>query len=349
MVPVPEPDHADLQRGEARIQSFQQATNARRLGVIGRRRAPQFGPEVLAAVHDRAVHQRAIVVCVVRVVIKDAHDTVEIALGDDRPVVEGANPPDGATERRDGRCDAENPEDEVFVADLPEQEERADSKTRGELEIGGQHERGNDSDEHRAQRAAQREHQVEACDVAWRRFQAGELAVAEHAGEEQARAEDAELQGEVMLEVLVGEREGHAAERRREHHAHESGPVPAGGIETQDEAEQVDRKRDDPEQWDGRDVLRDVVGHGEQQQRAGCRQRAPEQLSREGWCGGALAKVDHCGIPRLRRMSIRPLPLGDAGPARGRAQADEERVAQRPADRLRARRRPWLEQERIAR
>ena len=70
----------------------------------------------------------------------------------------------------------------------------------------GQHERRDDADQRRADRAAERHHQVEARQVARRRLQPRELAMAEHAGDEQADAEDADLQLELVRQARVGER-----------------------------------------------------------------------------------------------------------------------------------------------
>ena len=132
------------------------------------------------------------------------------------PSIERENSRRGAHERHDRRRDAENPEDDAVAPDLPEQEQRAQHEAAGELEIRGQHERRDDPDQHRPDRAAEREHQVEAGEVARRRLQPRELAVAEHARDEESGAEDAEMQAEPMLELRIGERPRHGAERHGE-------------------------------------------------------------------------------------------------------------------------------------
>ena len=106
------------------------------------------------------------------------------------------------------------------------------------------------------------------------------------------------------------------------------------------------RERRDPQQRHRRDVLGDVVGHGEQQQRSGCRQRAPEQLPRRGGRRGGCARER--GATGFERTDGRRGMPSETLPARGSAEAHKERIAQRPADRLHARWRPRLEQEGVA-
>ena len=240
--PGAEPDHPDSQRREPRVQHFQEPADAGRLAVIGRWRASPALLEKLPPVHDRPVHQRAMVVLVAAVVFQDAHDAIEIALGADRRVIEHEDYRCGAHDRSDSRHGAKNPQSNTIAADLPEQQQRAQHKAAGELEIGGQHERRDNPDQHRPDGAAQREHQVEPREVARRRLQTGELAVTEHAREEEACAEDAELQAEPMLELLIGERVRHRAERHGRQHPHEAGPVPARSIEAEDERQKVDAR-----------------------------------------------------------------------------------------------------------
>ena len=183
-------------------------------------------------------------------------------------VVELGDAPDRAADAHRRRGEPEDPEDRRVAPHLPQQQQRAERRARGELEVGRQHQRRDDADQHRADGAAQRDHQVEARQVARRGLEARELAVAEHAGEEQPGAEHADLDLELVRELGVGERPRHHAERRGEHRQEDVAPVPAGGVEAEDEREQVERERHDPQQRHRRDVLRDVVRHREQQQRA---------------------------------------------------------------------------------
>ena len=120
------------------------------------------------------------------------------------------------------------------------------------------HERRDDAHGDRAERAAERDHEVEARQVARRGLERHELAVAEHAREEESGAEHAELQRQLVRQLRVGERPGHDAQCRGEHRQEELAPIPAPAVEAEDEAHEIERQRHDPEQRDGRDVLRDV-------------------------------------------------------------------------------------------
>ena len=88
---------------------------------------------------------------------------------------------------------------------------------------------------------------------------------------------------------------------------------------------EVDRERHDPQERHRRDVLRDVVADREQQERAGRRERAPEDLARDG--GRRLVGARRLR-GRRRRRSHAPLRLDERGGAR---EADEQRIARRPA------------------
>ena len=121
----------------------------------------------------------------------------------------------------------------------------------------------------------------------------------------------------------------HDAKARRQHREKDLAPIPALAVEAEDEREQIDRERHDPEQRHGRDVLRDVVRHGEEQQRAGgreCRTTAP----------GARRSA----APRISRLPWIRVSR-DAGDGRGAGHAFERSTSPpRRKDRRRARSRP---------
>ena len=60
-------------------------------------------------------------------------------------------------------------------------------------------------------------------------------------------------------------------------------------VEAEDEGQQIERQRHDPQQRHRRDVLRDVVGHREQQHRARRGERAPEDLARRASAARSIA------------------------------------------------------------
>jgi len=337
-----EADHADLERLEPRVQRFDRAPDARGGRVVARRPPAQHRVGVLGAVHDRAVDQAAAAV-VLAAALQDAQHAVEVARREDRAVVELPHVPHRAADGGHERGDRERAEHEVVAAHLPGEERRAQHQRGAELEVRGQQERREDADEDRAQRAAERDRQVEAGQVARRGLQEDELAVAEHAREEEPGAEHADLDRELVREVGVGLRPRHHAERRGDHRHDQVALVPAGAVEAQDERQEVERQRQDPQQRHGGDVLRDVVRDREQQDRAGGRERDPQRLPRERrrrLVGGVLPASGRLGRRSARRAQARD--------ARRRGEHDERHVADRPAPGLRARGHPGLEQERIA-
>ena len=136
--------------------------------------------------------------------------------------------------------------------------------------------------------------------------------------------------------------------RRGDHRAEHFASIPAGRVEAQDERQQVERERRDPQQRHGRDVLRDVVGDGEQQHRPGRGERAPQNLPREGR-RRFMRAIARGGARRYAaRRDVRRVYIARAAPAGRDAEDDERRIATGPPERLPARRRPRLEQERIA-
>ena len=107
-----------------------------------------------------------------------------------------------------------------------------------------------------------------------------------------------------------------------------SRPVPALALEGDDEAREVERERREPQQRHRGDVLRQVVGHREQQHRAGGGQREPQQTY-----GRFFGRCVASAVARLHR-----LPAASARPSRRKARANA-REQPRPGAHLLARRR----------
>ena len=76
-----EADHADLERRRRGMQRFEQASDARRARVVGRRELAQVVFQVLRAVQDRAVDQRPAMVGVVPSELLHAQHAVEVPGG----------------------------------------------------------------------------------------------------------------------------------------------------------------------------------------------------------------------------------------------------------------------------
>ena len=147
-----------------------------------------------------------------------------------------------------------------------------------------------------------------------------------------------------MRELLIGKRPGHDAQGRGEHGQEDFAPIPARAVEAKDEAQEVNRQRRDPEEWDRRNVLANVIRHRKQQVRARRGQRGPQELpAARRW---RLARGAHLITGGRNRCSGRP--RGEAVPPGRRSQQSERDVCARPAIRLQARRHPGLERERIS-
>src|SRR5579859_7057728 len=116
-----------------------------------------------------------------------------------------------------------------------ERHERDGGDADLELEIGGQRDRRHDPHERPADDAAERHHEVEEREVPRARPPPRELAVAEHARDEEPRAEDRRLPEELELEALVDEEPDHHARGPGEAHEVEIGTVPVPALEAQDE------------------------------------------------------------------------------------------------------------------
>ena len=98
-----EADHADLERLRGGMQHVEQEPDARAVGVVGGRPPAKFRLHVLRPVQDRAVDQRPAMIGTVAAELLHAQHAVEIALGDDRAVVELDDGPDGAACRSEHR------------------------------------------------------------------------------------------------------------------------------------------------------------------------------------------------------------------------------------------------------
>ena len=111
----------------------------------------------------------------------------------------------------------------------------------------------------------------------------------------------------------------------------------APGGEGDGEAQQVDAERDHPQQGYGRDLRGEVRGDGQQPGGRQGRDRHPSRAARPGHTG-------HRG--RRRRSRRRRLPAGAQHQDSTRHhQAEQQGVAERPGDRLRAQAEQRLDQE----
>jgi hypothetical protein len=134
--------------------------------------------------------------------------------------------------------------------------------------------------------------------------------------------------------------------RLREHDEREQerGHAPAAGIptvalEAEHEREQIEHERDDPEQRNDRDLLAELIGHGEQESRGARRQCEPEPPL----AGGRKDFRSRAGRSEFDGTLADANDANDAERAHHR-ERDERRG---PAGRLRPRREPRLDDEGI--
>ncbi len=233
------------------------------------------------------MHQRARREPVAAVVLLDAQRAVEIArhqhgvgadVVDVFPGLPGCESGDRhRCHRRHIQCIAALLRDRAAVRRAPGEQRReraADDHRQRQLDMDAEDMRRDQADEQAARGTANRDHEVEARQVARRGAHRRELAVAEHASGEEARAVERDRIADVPHPEVVVERVGHAGEEREEQRQAPQARVPAAAaaaaadVEDQDEGEQVDHERRQPQERNRRDVLRDVARHREQHQRA---------------------------------------------------------------------------------
>ena len=139
--------------------------------------------------------------------------------------------------------------------------------------------------------------------------------MAEHAGDEQAD----QVQRHRDMEFERRHVERHRRQQCDQCHDEQRPHVPARVIEREDEAAEVEREGQHPQERYARNVLRDVVGDRQQHHRAHRGQREPLQLRRHGKRRGARRGRDLVGPEAVHRQ-----PRGE------RAEDDEAGKHERP-------------------
>src|SRR5262249_62179503 len=74
---------------------------------------------------------------------------------------------------------------------------------------------------------------------------------------------------------IRAKRIGHGAQRDREQAQEDESPIPVPALKTQNEGQQIEGESNNPQQGDGCDVLRDVIGDGEEKRRSTLGQAGP--------------------------------------------------------------------------
>jgi hypothetical protein len=214
-------------------------------------------------------------------------------------------------------CKARPARELVHGAEAQRRQRRQRDQAPAQLVVGVEHQRRHHRDQQAADGPARGHGQVERGQVARRRTRAVELAMAEHAGDEQAREEHGDLDPRSNWK-----RESTSSQPM----PHSQASSTAQKISTRyrrpfegdDERQQVERERRQPEQRDRRDVLRHVVGHCQQQHRAGGREREPQQIV------AARGRHIHLGISFFVGVFARKPRQADAQQREGGEQADHQ-------------------------
>ena len=115
----------------------------------------------------------------------------------------------------------------------------------------------------------------------------------------------------------------------------------------EDERKQVDREWRDPQQGDGSNVLADVIGNGEQQERTRRRQGAPKNLTTRARRRFGPGKAGGCGVLGCAATG-RWCGRAEAVPTARDAKQHEDRIGNGPAIGLHSGRDPGFKAERIA-
>ena len=229
----------------------------------------------------------------------------------------------------------------------PEEKQAGYGQAAGQFPVIVEQHRCGDAREQAAERTAERHRQVEAREMRRRRARPGEFAVAEHADDEKRRAEHRDHCRDRQVAKRRVEVPRQCRRDDQDQRPEKQAPIPEAAVETQHEGQQIECQRDDPQQRHRGHVLRDVSRHGEQRNRAQCREHEPQQHVRQArWRGGRRQRCRSRGWNRIGFRPVRPQrPCHH--PGRSHCQKREQGESRRPCQRLRPHRESRLEHERI--
>ena len=127
------------------------------------------------------------------------------------------------------------------------------------FQIGVKNMRSEDSDKQAAHGASERNHHVKTGEVPRVGLESREFSVADHAADEERSNEGWNGPGDVGISFVGVSGIGCAVERDDEQRKKDAAMIDLVTFKAQDEAEQVDRERQHPEERNGRDVLAEVI------------------------------------------------------------------------------------------
>ena len=124
--------------------------------------------------------------------------------------------------------------------------------------------RRDQANQHAAQRASRRHHQIKVREIFRVRFEARQFAMACHATEKQPDGKERDKEDDLGVFRHGGPQQiCHAAQRNRQQLQIGIAPIPIA-LETENKAQQINAERQNPKKRNGGDVLRKVVGDGQQ-------------------------------------------------------------------------------------
>ena len=195
--------------------------------------------------------------------ITRAHDAIEVAHHHARIGTVFVDVLYGESDRREDHDRGRGGDPSRRPSRAPREKRRTRDERNPELVVAFEQNRRGESDQQRAERAAHRDHEIERREIPRPRPGAVELAVAHHAAhEESSREERRRLPQVERIDVPGHHRKEHGDERKKNRPG-----IPPRMIETQDERDEIERKRHDPQERDRSDVLCKVIRHGKQQTR----------------------------------------------------------------------------------
>ena len=207
-----------------------------------------------------------------------------------------------------------------------------------QFEVIREDERGDQRHEDAAHGAAGGNRKIVAREAAGSGAQPEDLAMADHAGDEQRAEVERRERGDVRVRLRGVEVVHDRTEESDEQREPEAAVIPARAVEADDERQQVEAERQHPEEGHHGDVLAELVGDREEQHHAAGGQGEPEQFACQG-----RRLFDVVVVGRLR-VGPWAMPYFVPAPAR---ESGVEGEADRPTVGLRLARELRFEDERI--
>ena len=206
----------------------------------------------MIAVQNRTVHQRAApVLHVRRFVFFYPQRAVKITRHHNNIFAKFDHRIDARAQRQTGNGDRNGDIAKMYPSPQQKRRHRRQQHHRDfHFKMRRQRDRRDHADQHRADGAADRDHEIERREIGRMGFSCGEFAVAEHAGDEEACEKKSDLPIEHEMHVLVGQHPRHRNDGGAEHRDEKCRLIPMclprSHVETENEGDEVQHQRHDP-------------------------------------------------------------------------------------------------------